>query len=74
MSKIAFIGTGIMGKPWRVTFKSRSRFDSVDHFNAAPADSGYKQWPCCHSPAEEEAADIIIPNGAEYLQAEDACW
>ena len=62
MSKIAFIGTGIMGKPMASNLQ-KAGHDLIlsDHFNAAPAELVAAGATVCHSPAEAaEQADVII--------------
>lgn len=76
MSKIAFIGTGIMGKPMASNLQ-KSGHDLIlsDHFNAAPADLVAAGATVCHSPAEAaEAADIIILMVPNTPQVEDVLF
>lgn len=62
MAKIAFIGTGIMGKPMAKNLqKAGHALILSDHFNPAPADLVAEGATVCHSPEEAtKLADVVI--------------
>ncbi|WP_193756555.1 2-hydroxy-3-oxopropionate reductase [Vibrio coralliilyticus] len=76
MMKIAFIGTGIMGKPMAINLQ-KAGHDIVltDHFNPPPAELVEAGALVCHSPAEAtRLADAIILMVPNTPQVEDVLF
>lgn len=76
MSKIAFIGTGIMGKPMaRNLQKAGHELFLSDHFNTAPEELVIAGATVCHSVAEAtQHADIVIIMVPNTPQVEDVLF
>ncbi|MCC2520521.1 2-hydroxy-3-oxopropionate reductase [Vibrio coralliilyticus] len=76
MMKIAFIGTGIMGKPMAINLQ-KAGHDIVltDHFNPPPVELVEAGALVCHSPAEAtRLADAIILMVPNTPQVEDVLF
>lgn len=76
MSKIAFIGTGIMGKPMaRNLQKAGHELFLSDHFSTAPEELVIAGATVCHSVAEAtQHADIVIIMVPNTPQVEDVLF